>query len=79
MAALAVDDDGIDIDLFLLLLVGVAGDVHDQKLKRQRHLGGRQAKPLGLVHQSIICPICSRSSLSMVITALPGWRSAGCG
>ena len=49
-AARAVDDDGVDVDLFLVLLVGVAGDVHDQELKGQRNLRGCQAEALGLVH-----------------------------
>ena len=49
--ALAFDDAGLRKTSSHSGLLGIAGDVHDQKLKRQGHLRGGQAEPLGLVHQ----------------------------
>ena len=61
-------------------LLGIAGDVHDQKLKRQRDLRGSEAQPLGLIHQiDHLADAVARSSLSTALTGIDLWRRAGCG
>ena len=51
LGGVPLDDLGVDEDLLLVGLLGVGGEVEDEEPERDAHLVGRQADPVGGVHQ----------------------------
>src|SRR4051812_9629388 len=47
---LALHDHGVDIDLFMVALLGVAGDIDEQQLEWQSYLRGCQPQAAGFIH-----------------------------